>query len=100
MRTRRPDGIIETVCSWFGKEYYTNDTREVVKRSTYDLGTNVDAYIRQISPQIAAGISKSIADAVDEVRNTYFASQQKYIGQMLAGLDSLEKNLSSYTEKV
>lgn len=100
VRTRRPDGIIETVCSWFGKEYYTHDTREVVKRSTYDLGTNVDAYIRQISPQIAAGISKSIADAVDEVRNTYFASQQKYIGQMLAGLDSLEKNLSSYTEKV
>lgn len=100
VHTRSPEGLWEHICDFFGKKYYTTDSREVVKKSTYDLGTNVDAYIREISPQIASGISGSIADAVDEVKNTYFASQQKYIGQMLSGLDSLEENLSSFIEKV
>lgn len=100
VRTRSPDGIIETVCSWFGKEYYTDDTREVVKKSTYDLGTNVDDYIGKIMPQVSEGISQSLSDAVDEVKSTYFSSQEQYISRMLSELDAMESRLRSFIVRV
>ncbi len=37
---RDPDGIIETICSIFGKEYYTSKVEDKSKSSTFDIGIN------------------------------------------------------------
>ena len=76
---RDPDGVWETVKSWFGARYYSYSTRTVTESRNIDLGvnttqvladvrSNIDAIFREQVPAIMKKLADDLIAPVAQVR--------------------------------
>ncbi|MBQ7606890.1 MAG: GTPase domain-containing protein [Desulfovibrionaceae bacterium] len=66
---RSPEGVIETVCSWFGKSYYGRRTVKRVKEQIIDLGFSTEEAFATISREIEASVTDVVRKALEEIRH-------------------------------
>ncbi|MDO4204472.1 MAG: hypothetical protein Q4D07_08290 [Selenomonadaceae bacterium] len=88
---RDPEGFWENVLSFFGKKYYDRFTKTSKVKQSIDMGTNVNSFIESILPMLQEVLEKHITENIDNIKNTYFVTQEKYTEDMLKKLDGLEK---------
>lgn len=93
---RDPDGFLEHVASFFGKEYYARRIKEGKKVHTIDMGTNINEFVEKVIPVINDVLDKHIDGSIDRITNTYFLPQEEYIEEMRGSLQNLKEKLQSY----
>lgn len=92
---RSPDGLWENVCDFFGRKYYELCTREKTITRTVNLGTNSEAFIDQVLPQMEDTIRKHVKKNLEDIEKTYFAPQEKVATQILMNIETLKKKLNT-----
>ncbi len=90
---RDPEGIIEHVRHFFGKKYARRRTQERVLRKEVDLGNNAMDVLDAAWPSIKKSLEKQVKEALQQLRDTYFAPQQQYIDTVQQKLQMLQKEL-------
>lgn len=90
---REPDGIWETFKGWFGAKYYTERERKHSKTTKIDLGTNVDAVVETVIPQIEEKTRQYVLQEFARLGKDYFIKQEEYIKTISDKLDQLKSDL-------
>lgn len=65
---RSPDGIIEHICSFFGKKYRSRRLVTRQKEQIIDLGFNVEEVFADLSKQISEVLTDYVREMLEEVR--------------------------------
>ena len=64
---RDPDGIIETVKSWFGKKYYGTRTRTITETRNIDIGVNLQQVLSEIRSSIQSVFEEKVPDIMKKL---------------------------------
>ena len=90
---RSPDGIIETVCSWLGKEYYEEKRRTKIIVEKIEIGDNVFDEYDKLAKQLEVAIQNFIHIELERLSTSYYANQ-------ISMLDNLIKDLACMREEI
>lgn len=88
---RDPEGIIEHLKFW--KTYYRLEVTKGVRTSTVDIGTNIDEFFKEIEPEVKRIASSHARDELNNIKETYFEVQEKYIYELNNQLQELKQKL-------
>ena len=90
---RDPNGIIEHIKSFFGKTYYKS--RPITKTNILkiDVGTNIHEVLDSLLVQSRTIINDEVSVALENIQNSYFLPQEKYIDKMICQIENVIKEL-------
>ena len=90
---RDPNGIIEHIKSFFGKTYYKS--RPITKTNILkiDVGTNIHEVLDSLLVQSRTIINDEVSLALENIQNSYFLPQEKYIDKMICQIENVIKEL-------
>lgn len=90
---RDPNGIIEHIKSFFGKTYYKS--RPITKTNILkiDVGTNIHEVLDSLLVQSRTIINDEVSLALENIQNSYFLPQEKYIDKMICQIKTVIKEL-------
>lgn len=91
--TREPDGIIETVLSFFGKEYYKTESTTRTEYQTIELGTNLDEFLDSLMPQVESYAKTQADENLARLRDNYFVERENFAKNMRVEINKLRKEL-------
>ena len=92
-RRREPQGIIENIRSFFGKEYYELYDKSNTTYQMIDLGTNLDEFLNSLMPQVEDYAKNQASENLAELRDTYFAERENFVRIMKGEIDKLRGEL-------
>ncbi len=90
---RDPNGIIEHIKSFLGKTYYKS--RPITKTNILkiDVGTNIHEVLDSLLVQSRTIINDEVSMALENIQNSYFLPQEKYIDKMICQIETVIKEL-------
>lgn len=91
---RDPDGMWEQFRHFFGKHYKQTITRNKVVTSMVDAGTNVDAVIEELMPQVERYVWDTVHSNLQKIADSYFAPQERLLTAMQVQMEHLQKTLT------
>lgn len=91
--TRSPQGLIEHVRSWFGKEYYRTEHSTRTEYQTIELGTNLSEFIDSLMPQVESYAKTQAKENLEHLRDSYFFEREKFIKLMRFEMYKLREEL-------
>jgi hypothetical protein len=94
VQNRSPHGIIEHVCSWFGKKYKSVGYEKHTKVEKILSGTNIEDVLEGLIPQIEDYVRGTVKDNMDNIAATYFSPQEQFVNEIRNSVG----NLSSYLD--
>lgn len=94
VQNRSPHGIIEHVCSWFGKKYKSVGYEKHTKVEKILSGTNIEDVLDGLIPQIEDYVRGTVKDNMDNIAATYFSPQEQFVNEIRNSVG----NLSSYLD--
>lgn len=92
---REPDGIFETVCSWFGKEYYSEkrQTKTVIEK--IKTGDNVFDEYNKLVQQLDNSIQLFIHKELEHLSTSYYAKQIAMLNDLVDDLTIVKNEIIS-----
>lgn len=91
---RDPEGIWETICSWFGKEYTRATTRTVMRRAEVDLGFDGAAARRSLIAQFSEAAAKHVRAELQAIREEFFGMVLRKIDTLAQRVGEAEKTVA------
>lgn len=92
---RDPDGLLEDICAFFGKEYYDTVCTEETNKVNFDVGTNLqhvlDCTMDIVEKQAKTAVHEELRRLADE----YFAPQEAYIRSVQHQLQQFQSAISN-----
>ena len=76
---RKPDGFIESIRAFFGKEYYRTERTEVIRHVTFDVGTNLQEVLDRILEMVDNQVKLVVHDELQRIAKEYFTPQEAYV---------------------
>jgi len=97
---RDPEGIIENVCSVFGKKYYSAEKVTRIETKTVDLGLNTDDVLEALHRELPNQITMSINKLLTDIKNEGANYTLGILDAMLQELISTDKKLIDLSNKL
>lgn len=92
--SRAPDGIIEHVRHFFGKEYKTLRTEERTEEQVIDVGTNIDEFLGDLMPKVEQFSREQAQNSLKVLETNYFKVQERFIAQVIHESETLKEKLN------
>ena len=99
--SRDPEGFIEHVCAFFGKEYTEVDYVHRTKVEKIASGTNIEDVLSEVQPQVESYVQDTVRDNLDNIANTFFKTQEMFIaevraraGELSSGLEDIRRQMA------
>ena len=98
--SRDPRGIIEHVCSWFGKEYSTISYEKRTKTERIENGTNVEDVIDEVLPQVEGYVNDTVKENMENIAETFFKPQEMLVSEIRNSAGELSTILENFRKKI
>ncbi|WP_406038254.1 hypothetical protein [Succinimonas sp.] len=98
--SRDPEGIIEHVCSWFGKEYTEVTYKHLTKVEKIASGTNIEKVLDEVQKQVTSYVQDTVRDNLNNIANTFFKTQERFITEIRARAGELSSGLEDIRRQV
>ena len=98
--SRSPHGIIEHVRSWFGKRYSSVHYEPRTKVEKIASGTNIEEVLDEVKPQVEGYVRDTVRDNLDNIANTFFKTQERFIAEVRARAGELSSGLEDIRKQV
>lgn len=92
--SRAPDGIVEHVRHFFGKEYKTLRTEERTEEQVIDIGTNIDEFLEDLMPKVEQFSREQANKSLELLETNYFQVQEMFVSNVINESEILKNNLS------
>ena len=91
--SRDPDGIIEHIQSFFGKDFYTTESSTHTEYQTVELGTNLDEFLDSLMPQVETYAKTQADENLKRLRDGYFVERENFAKNMREEIRKLREEL-------
>lgn len=91
--SRAPDGILEHIRSFFGKEYKTLRTKERTEEQVIDTGTNIDEFLDDLMPKVEEFSRDQANKSLNLLETNYFKVQERFAAQIINESKILKERL-------
>ncbi|HYE82378.1 MAG TPA: dynamin family protein [Clostridia bacterium] len=92
---RDPNGIIEKVSNFFGKEYYTSKTKTTTRYSTFDIGVNDQEILLSIMNQFDSLMRPEIESKINKIILDYFGQLEKLSMEITVKMQDAKNRLNT-----
>ena len=93
--SRAPEGIIERVCSFFGKSYYTVSTVKKTGSTTVDLGFDISPVREKLQQEMKTLIPDFVRKELMGIRKDFFGAARERLEKLLNELEKLSSHLDA-----
>lgn len=74
---RDPEGLLENICGFFGKTYYTAQSRTETRYSTFDIGVNDNEIAQNIVLQLGSVFATTVDQYIEYLTKGYYEPVEK-----------------------
>lgn len=92
---REPEGLIENICSIFGRKYTRVTVVHESRSFEVDLGVDSTAAKEQLLTQVEQGVSKHVRAELEKVRTSFFGTTLSKIGEVETSVKKLIADLKA-----
>lgn len=93
-RQRNPNGIFETIGSWFGKTYTSIKTKANTIEKQILIGDNSSDIINSILLTLEKKIQPEIRSTLKDISDNYFGLEKKVVLGIIDKLNKIQENLN------